>query len=142
MREAKPALAAALAARLAASEPALHRRTEELSAVPLACCSDSSSSEDEDDDEGANFSEEDEASRNAEDGAGYDQDAESCGGSAHEDADTSFHGGGDAELGGGSTDAAESAGALSPASRQAAIWRRLKRKHPGSQWAPATQRAS
>ena len=146
-------MAAALAARLAASEPALHWRTEELSAVPLACCSDSSSSEDEDDEEGSDFKEDDEANRNAdEDGASYDkancnEDAESCGGSDHEDAEASCNEGG--EQGGGSTDgvaagaqSTASSSSGSPASRQAAIWRRLKRKHPGSQWAPATQRAS
>ena len=116
--------------------------------MPLACCSDSSSSEDEDDEEGADFNEDDEANRNAEDDEGNcnaDEDganhSQSCGCSAHEDADAgaSFDGG--CEQSGGSTDGM-AADAQSSASRQAAIWRRLKRKHPGSLWAPATQRAS
>ena len=128
--------------------------------VPLACCSDSSSSEDEEDEEGANLHEDDdddEGSCNADEcGVDYSEDAESCAGFAHQDAgDASCNEGGEqggeqsgeqsGELGGeqgvGSTNGV-AARAQSPASRQAAIWRRLKRKHPGSLWAPATQRAS
>ena len=120
--------------------------------MPLACCSDSSSSEDEYDEEGADFKDGDGADCNAnDDGVSFNEDAENCGGYAHEGADASFDGGGElgSELGGGSTEGVAATGAQnpasssgSPASRQAAIWRRLKRKHPGSQWVPATQRAS
>ena len=46
------------------------------------------------------------------------------------------------EGGGAEGGEASGAGTLSPAGRQAAIWQRLKRKYPGSLWAPAAKRTA